>query len=902
MKVSLTKPLLSFLSLILLLSSFINGANDSQFPIVEATIADIQLAFADGRLTSRQLVDFYIDQIERLNPLLRSVLEINPDARSLADEADWERESTTWRDGKSLLGELHGVPVLLKDSIATKDALNTTMGSYTLLGSVSPRDATVVERLRRAGAVIMGKASLSEWYGARSWLIPYGWCGRGGQGVNPYVELGDPCGSSSGSAISVAASMVAVSLGTETDASIICPADHNSVVGIKPTVGLTSRAGVVPVSPRQDTIGTVSDAVYVLDAIVGYDPRDHEATNAAAKFIPLGGYKQFLKEKGLKGKRLGVVRNPFLDIYNGSSAISTFECHLKTLRQGGATVIDHLEIENIDIINDAYQSGEGIALTTEFKVELNKYLHDLVNSPVKSLADIIAFNLENPELELMTKYGQEQLIAAEMTNGIGEDVFKAVDTMKKLSENGFEKLMKENELDAMVTLGWGASTVLAIGGYPAISVPAGYELSSKMPFGICFGGLKGTEPKLIEIAYAFEQATMVRRPPPIVRMGPIFNGSNFSIKEATIADIQRAFADGRLTSQQLVDYYIDRISRLDPQLHDVLEVNPDARCQADKADEARKEARWRDGRSSLGELHGVPVLLKDNIATKDALDTTTGSYVLLGSKVQRDATVLERLRGAAAVILGKATLTEWYRTRSSLIPNDWSARGGQVMSSKSNPPLASLVASVLSQSPHVRTQLGNKLQPMGRTVSDAVYVFDAIVGYDSRDHNAIEAAAKFIPKGGYKQFLKNDGLKGKRLGVVRNAFLAFYNGIFAISTFETHLSTLRYGGATIIDHLEVANKDIILDPFKNIIAFNSDNPDLEMTKKYGQEQFVMADMTSALGEDGFEKLMKESELDAMVTLGWAASTVLAIGGYPAISVPAGFESSNEMPFGLYLGD
>ncbi|KAM6559030.1 hypothetical protein CsatA_028269 [Cannabis sativa] len=319
--------------------------------------------------------------------------------------------------------------------------------------------------------------------------------------------------------------MVAVSLGTETDASIICPADHNSVVGIKPTVGLTSRAGVVPVSPRQDTIGpicrTVSDAVYVLDAIVGYDPRDHEATNAAAKFIPLGGYKQFLKEKGLKGKRLGVVRNPFLDIYNGSSASSTFECHLKTLRQGGATVIDHLEIENIDIINDANQSGEGIALTTEFKVELNKYLHDLVNSPVKSLADIIAFNLENPELELMTKYGQEQLIAAEMTNGIGEDVFKAMDTMKKLSENGFEKLMKENELDAMVTLGWGASTVLAIGGYPAISVPAGYELSSKMPFGICFGGLKGTEPKLIEITYAFEQATMVRRPPPIVRMGPM---------------------------------------------------------------------------------------------------------------------------------------------------------------------------------------------------------------------------------------------------------------------------------------------------------------------------------------------------------------------------------------------
>ncbi|XP_062082182.1 probable amidase At4g34880 [Humulus lupulus] len=516
MRVNLSTRLLS-LPLILLFLGFVSRFNGSGFSIEEATIADIQRAFADGKLTSRQLVDFYIDQIARLNPQLHGVLEVNPDARCQADKADEEREEARWRGGRSSLGELHGVPVLLKDSIATKDALNTTAGSYALLGSKVQRDATVVERLRGAGAVILGKASLTEWYGTRSSLIPNGWCARGGQAMSPYNESGDPCGSSSGPAISVAANMVAVSLGTETDGSMICPADHNSVVGIKPTVGLTSRAGVVPISPRQDSIGpmsrTVSDAVYVLDAIVGYDPRDHDATEAAAKFIPIGGYKQFLKKNGLRGKRLGVVSNPFLASYNGSSAISTFETHLSTLRHRGATIIDHLEIANIDIILDPCQSGEAFALVTEFKLEIKKYLAELVDSPVRSLADIIAFNSDSSDLEMTEKYGQEEFLMAEMTDGMGEDALKAIEAMKQLSENGFEKLMKENELDAVVTLGWAASTMLAIGGYPAISVPAGFESSNAMPFGICFGGLKGTEPKLIEIAFGFEQATLARRPP-----------------------------------------------------------------------------------------------------------------------------------------------------------------------------------------------------------------------------------------------------------------------------------------------------------------------------------------------------------------------------------------------------
>ncbi|XP_050262739.1 probable amidase At4g34880 isoform X3 [Quercus robur] len=512
-----SSPLTLHLLLLVFSTIFVNPINGSQFTITEATIDDIHLAFSENQLTSRQLVDLYLDQIEALNPLLRSVLEVNPDALNQADEADRERQKAAAKDqGRRSLGELHGIPILLKDSIGTKDKLNTTCGSYALLGSTVARDSGVVQRLRKAGAVILGKASLSEWYGVRSSEIPDGWCARGGQALNPYVESADPCGSSSGPAISVAANMVSVSLGTETDGSIICPADHNSVVGIKPTVGLTSRAGVIPISPRQDTIGpicrTVTDAVYVLDAIVGFDPRDYEATKAASVFIPPGGYRQFLNEDGLKGKILGVVREPFLDSYNGTSAIPAFEHHLNVLRQRGATIVDNLEIANLDVIMDPSQSSELIALLAEFKISINEYLKELSNSTVRSLADIIAFNLNNPVIEKLEEYGQDEFLASENTSGIGEQEIEAIEMMANLSKYGFGKLMKDNNLDAMVTIGSGACTVLAIGGYPAITVPAGYE-SNGIPFGISFGGLRGSEPKLIEISYAFEQATRERRPP-----------------------------------------------------------------------------------------------------------------------------------------------------------------------------------------------------------------------------------------------------------------------------------------------------------------------------------------------------------------------------------------------------
>ncbi|XP_054787576.1 probable amidase At4g34880 [Prosopis cineraria] len=493
------------------LTGWVKQINGSNFSISEATIDELHKALDENKLTSTQLVDFYLQRITSFNPILRSVLEVNPDAR---DQAEERQRSDPLR--ASSLGSLRGIPVLLKDGIATDDKLNTSAGSFALLGSKVPRDAHEVEKLRRAGAVILGKASLSEWYGTRSLGLPSNWCARGGFALNPYVESGNTCGSSFGSAISVATNMVAVSLGTETDGSIICPADLNSVVGIKPTVGLTSRAGVIPVSPRQDTIGpicrTVSDAVHVLDVIVGLDPRD-EATNSTAAYIPQGGYKKFLRKEGLEGKRLGVVRNPFSHPYNGSLAISVFENHLNTMRERGATVVDNLEIANIGIIQNPFLSGEFVALLAEFKLAVNEYLKDLISSPVRSLADIIQFNIDHPDLEKTEEYGQEMLIASEMTSGFGEEEVEAVKRMEELSREGFEKVMKENQLDGLVTLGSDAATMLAIGGYPAITVPGGYDQSG-MPFGICFGGLKGSEPKLIQIAFDFEQSTMARKPPP----------------------------------------------------------------------------------------------------------------------------------------------------------------------------------------------------------------------------------------------------------------------------------------------------------------------------------------------------------------------------------------------------
>ncbi|KAK3412664.1 hypothetical protein EUGRSUZ_I01389, partial [Eucalyptus grandis] len=443
--------------LVFLLSSIL-----TLLSLKEATAHDLQLAFRQNKLTSRQLTKFYLNRIRRLNPLLRGVIEVNPDALRQADRADQERKAKP----QGSLSALHGIPILLN--------WNTTRGSFALLGSVVPLDAGVVARLRRAGAVLLGKASLSEWAHYRFSADYSGWCARSGQGKNPYNLSATPCGSSSGSAISVAANMGAVSLGTETHGSILCPSSSNSVVGIKPTLGLTSRGGVIPITPRQDTVGpmcrTVADAVNVLDVIVGFDPYDDKATREASKYIPRGGYQQFLKVDGLMGKRLGIVK-PFFDSYSGTLVGKAFESHFNTLRKQGAVLVDRLD-----------------------------------------LADFIKIYSDSSEGEKTDEYGQALFIAAQATSGIDKTVKSALQNMTRLSRDGFEKLMRQNKLDALVTPESTVTLALAIGGFPGISVPAGYD-EDGVPYGICFGGLRGSEPTLIEIAYGFEQATKIRRPP-----------------------------------------------------------------------------------------------------------------------------------------------------------------------------------------------------------------------------------------------------------------------------------------------------------------------------------------------------------------------------------------------------
>ncbi|KAL6839718.1 hypothetical protein ACP4OV_030406 [Aristida adscensionis] len=490
------------------------------FVFEEATIDSMHQGFHNGSLTSAALVGFYLDQIARLNPLLRAVIEVNPDALRQAARADAQRERERSSPSPAAAGRrrggLHGIPVLVKDLIATRDGLNTTAGSLALLGAVARRDAGVVARLRRAGAVVLGKASLPEWANFRSARgLLQGWSSRGGRSRDPYVLSASLCGSSTGSSIATAANMAAAALGTETMDSILCPASRNAVVGIKPTVGLTSRAGVIPFTPRQDTVGpicrTVADAVHVLDAIVGYDELDGAATRAASKYIPPGGYTQFLRIDGLNGKRIGIP-NGFFDFSNETVREIVYKQHVDTMREHGATVIENLEIANLSGILGITNNGLLTALTAEFKFHLNNYLSNLSYSPVRSLADIIAFNNAHPVEERIKEYGQQILLMSENTTGIGPQELAIIHQLEELSENGVVKLIKDHQLDAILTPDSSATALIAYIGLPGIVVPAGYD-ERGVPFSICYSGLKGYEPRLIEMAYAFEQATKVRRQP-----------------------------------------------------------------------------------------------------------------------------------------------------------------------------------------------------------------------------------------------------------------------------------------------------------------------------------------------------------------------------------------------------
>ncbi len=488
--------------------------------IEEATIAELQAAMEARRLSSRILVRTYLHRIEKLDPQLKSIIEVNPDALDIARALDRERRERGPR------GPLHGIPILLKDNIDTADKMSTTAGSLALVGAKPPADSTVARKLREAGAVLIGKANMSEWANFRGFQSSSGWSARGGQGRNPYALDRNPCGSSSGSAQAVSANLVTAALGTETDGSIVCPSSICGIVGIKPTVGLVSRTGVIPIAHSQDTVGpmcrTVADAAAVLGAIVGPDPEDPATAESVGRFHT--DYTQFLDPNGLKGARIGVARQ----VYFGYSpeADRIIEEAIQVMRDLGAEIIDPADIPTAREI--ATFEAELEVLLYEFRHDIDAYLARLVESPVRTLEDLIAFNEAHADEELRY-FGQELFLLAQQKGPLTDEAYlRALEKNRRLGrQDGIDAVMDQYQLDAIVaptgSPAWkidlingdlflgASSSPAAIAGYPLITVPAGYAFG--LPVGITFMGRAYSEPTLIRLAYAFEQATKVRKPP-----------------------------------------------------------------------------------------------------------------------------------------------------------------------------------------------------------------------------------------------------------------------------------------------------------------------------------------------------------------------------------------------------
>ncbi len=488
------------------------------FELDEETISSLQEKLASGKYTSEQLVALFLKRIEIIDkkgPELNAIIEINSEAISISKQMDKER-----KEGK-VRGPLHGIPVVIKDNIDTADKMQTTAGSLAMIGNIASKDAFTVKKLRDSGAIIIGKTNLSEWANFRSNQSSSGWSSRGGQTKNPYILDHNPCGSSAGSGVAVAANLCVVAVGTETDGSIVCPASVNGIVGIKPTVGLISRSGIIPISKTQDTAGpmarTVKDAAILLGVLVGIDATDSITNESKGKSF--SDYTTFLDLNALKGKRIGIEKKP-----QGQNQFinSLLENAILLLKQNGATIVE------IDYINkiDALSEAEFEVLQFEFKDGLNQYL-STAKSKVTSLKDVIDFNLANED-KAMPYFKQEILESSNLKLGLNEKTY--IDALNK-SFNGSKKILdsvfQEHQLDAIcgITMGpacsidmiygdrWGYSLTApaAASGYPHITVPAGkvYDL----PVGLSFFGTSYSEPKLLGIAYAYEQASKHRVKP-----------------------------------------------------------------------------------------------------------------------------------------------------------------------------------------------------------------------------------------------------------------------------------------------------------------------------------------------------------------------------------------------------
>ncbi len=496
--------------------------DEEAFELEEWTVAQLQEAMTEGKYTSKQICELYLKRIREKDQAedgLNSVIEVNPDALSIADQLDKERS-----DGQ-VRGPLHGIPVMIKDNIDTGDQMMTTAGSLALAGISAPDDAFIVRKLREAGAVLLGKTNLSEWANFRSFRSSSGWSGRGRQTRNPFALDRNPCGSSSGSGAAVSGNMCAITIGTETNGSIVCPSSANGVVGIKPTVGLWSRDGIIPISHTQDTAGpmarTVADAAALLGPLTGIDGSDEVTKESEGSYQT--DYTQFLDANALNGKRIGMLKSAFGyhekvdEIFD--EVIGVFEAR-------GAEVIKDIVLSE----RGAYGNSGLDVLLYEFKDGLNRYLKTRPDAKVSTLADVIQFNKDNADQE-MPYFPQGILERSQLKGGLDEEEYKeALETVLSISRNGIDNAIKENRLDAIVGVtggpawpidvingdhfGTGSSSPAARSGYPNITVPAGFVHG--LPVGMSIFGGKYQEPKLIGIAYSFEQATKVRKAPKLL--------------------------------------------------------------------------------------------------------------------------------------------------------------------------------------------------------------------------------------------------------------------------------------------------------------------------------------------------------------------------------------------------
>jgi len=491
------------------------------FELDEITIPELQDGMKSGKFTARSLVEKYsarIQEIDKSGPTVNSILEMNPDALSIADALDQERKA------KGPRGPMHGIPVLIKDNIDTADKMMTTAGSLALLGSKPAQDSFVAQKLRTAGAVILGKTNLSEWANIRSGHSTSGWSGRGGLTKNPYALDRNPCGSSSGTGAGISGNLCAVGIGTETDGSIVCPSSSNGLAGIKPTVGLVSRSGIIPISHTQDGAGpmcrSVRDAAILLGALTGVDARDSATAASAGRSYT--DYIQFCDPNGLKGARIGVARK-----YFGFSdpVDALMQESLDVMKKQGATLVDPADIETLGKFDDT----ELLVFMYELKADLNAYLARLgPNAPVRNLKDVIDFNERNRQKE-MPYFGQDLFLKAQEKGPLTDKAYlDALDKNRQLARTeGIDATMDKFHLDAIVAptggpawitdlvngdhVAGGSSNAAAVAGYPNINVTAGFI--SGLPVGISFFGRAWSEPALIRLAYAFEQSTKARQAP-----------------------------------------------------------------------------------------------------------------------------------------------------------------------------------------------------------------------------------------------------------------------------------------------------------------------------------------------------------------------------------------------------